>query len=353
MFACRRKVRNDNGFTLVELLVVIAIIGVLIALLLPAVQQAREAARRMQCTNNLKQIMLATHNFESTYGDIVPGTQRGNGKGTPDLSSHWGWGAFLLPFIEQSAMYDQLQLNNLDDPANHLRSAIGNSTKLAIIQTPLDGYRCPSSTMPDLNEGCEEDGTNIRSLLQTTSGSDDIPAASSSYVGNSGHRNFPRWDREYGTGPLVPVGEYSYTDRQRLRFADIIDGLSNTIFYGERAWALRANDGSQVIAGAGVWAGPRMIWELGADADVNQVHANSLASARARINEAPGGAYDYSRRSFSSQHPGGANFALGDGSVRFLPETIEHKAKQWPALQGESVFDYLLHRADGQPVNLP
>ncbi|TWT31596.1 DUF1559 domain-containing protein [Blastopirellula retiformator] len=341
-----------KGFTLVELLVVIAIIGVLIALLLPAVQQAREAARRMQCTNNLKQVMLATHNFESTYGHIVPGTQRGDGTGTPDLAAHWGWGAFLLPFIEQSAMYDQLDLNNLQDPTNHLRSAIGDATKLAVIQTPIDGYRCPSSTMPILNEGCDEDGANIRALLASTGGS-DVPAASSSYVGNSGHRNLPRWDRTYGTGTMVPVGEYSYTPRKPLRFADVVDGLSNTFFFGERAWALRANDGSQVIAGAATWAGARSLYEQAADATANQVHTGSLSSARARINEAPGGSYDYSRRSFSSQHPGGANFALGDGSVRFVPETIEHTVQTWPATEGQCTFDYLLHRADGQAVELP
>ncbi|MFI4876660.1 MAG: DUF1559 domain-containing protein [Blastopirellula sp. JB062] len=340
------------GFTLVELLVVIAIIGVLIALLLPAVQQAREAARRMQCTNNLKQIMLATHNFESTYGNIVPGTQRGDRNGMPDLASHWGWGAFLLPFIEQSPMYEQLDLNKLTDTANHLRAAITDADKLALIQTPIDGYRCPSSTMPDLNVGCDEDGVNIRSLPPITSGT-GVPAASSSYVGSSGHRNLPRWDRNYGTGALVPVGEYSFKDHAPLRFADIVDGLSNTIFFGERAWIVRANDGTQVIAGAATWAGAHTLLENGADSGANRVHTGSLSSARARINEAPGGSYDYSRRSFSSQHPGGANFALGDGSVRFLAETIEHKVQTWPALGGECAFDYLLHRADGQPVTIP
>ncbi|WP_262026316.1 DUF1559 domain-containing protein [Blastopirellula sp. J2-11] len=343
---------SRRGFTLVELLVVIAIIGVLIALLLPAVQQAREAARRMQCTNNLKQIMLATHNFESTYGNIVQGTQRGDGTGIPDLSAHWGWGAFLLPFIEQNAMYEQLELNDLQDTANHLRAAINDANKLALIQTPITGYRCPSSTMPDLNVGCDEDSKNIRGLLPVTGGT-GVPAASSSYVGNSGHRNLPRWDRNYGTGTLVPVGEYSYLKHPPLRFADIVDGLSNTIFFGERAWVLKANNGTQVVAGAATWAGASSIYDQSADSTANWVHTGALASARAHINEANGATYDYSRRSFSSQHPGGANFALGDGSVRFLPETIEHKVQTWPALGGECVFDYLLHRADGQPVTLP
>jgi prepilin-type N-terminal cleavage/methylation domain-containing protein len=97
----RQPQPSPRGFTLVELLVVIAIIGTLVGLLLPAVQSAREAARRSSCTNNLKQIALAMHNYESTFGKIVPGVQRTDGtRQSGWRSSHWGWAAFLLPFLE-------------------------------------------------------------------------------------------------------------------------------------------------------------------------------------------------------------------------------------------------------------
>jgi len=136
---------NRVGFTLLELLVVLAIIGVLIALLLPAVQQAREAARRMQCTNNLKQV-LATHNFEGIYGFIVPGMSQTDGTAHAGWNdARWAWGAMLLPFIEQSPMYEQLQLSELSDSNNYHFNAVRDSNEIALMQTMLSAYDCPSN----------------------------------------------------------------------------------------------------------------------------------------------------------------------------------------------------------------
>jgi prepilin-type N-terminal cleavage/methylation domain-containing protein len=129
--------RNQRGFTLVELLVVIAIIGILVGLLLPAVQAAREAARRMQCSNNLKQLALSAHNYESSHRVFPTGYIRTSG------GAGWGWGALMLPFMEQTALSSQLQVTraNLDtvlaSPPSNMR---------ALMQTPLPTFLCPSDT---------------------------------------------------------------------------------------------------------------------------------------------------------------------------------------------------------------
>ncbi len=137
---------RNNGFTLVELLVVIAIIGILIALLLPAVQAAREAARRMSCTNKMKQIALALHNYHDTnkafpYGHI----HRGNHDGNPNNGrggNGFGWAWSILPFLEQEALFEQFDSRwPITDSSN--------SNNLQLMQTPLEAYACPSDDKPD------------------------------------------------------------------------------------------------------------------------------------------------------------------------------------------------------------
>jgi prepilin-type N-terminal cleavage/methylation domain-containing protein/prepilin-type processing-associated H-X9-DG protein len=345
-----RRNHGRQGFTLVELLVVIAIIGILIALLLPAVQAAREAARRMQCTNNLKQLALGTHNFADTYGEIVPGIKRADGTQQAGWAeAQWGWGALLLPYIEQQAMYDQLNLGDLDNSANWLFNAINDPVIVSLVQTPISAYICPSSPMPELNEGCTENGANMRVLRNNST---TVLAASSSYVGNCGHRSHPRWDRRYATGTILPGGRSYNKSHAKIKFSSVSDGLSNTIFFGERAWELKANDGTLVVAGAAVWAGTRKASD-DTGGWINSGLGNTMSAARFKINEASGQSVDHCRRSFSSAHPGGANFAFGDGSVHFLSETIEHTTKTYTAIGGESTFDWLLHRKDGVPVTIP
>src|SRR5205823_7988334 len=139
-FSCLGRRRAGRGFTLVELLVVIAIIGVLVALLLPAVQAAREAARRMKCQNNLKQFGLALHNYHDAYGRMPASYYRAwpTSVGTTFGTPGWGWGTMILPRLEQQALFDTLNVSTLQLNASPL-------TKLPA-QTPLPMFRCPSDT---------------------------------------------------------------------------------------------------------------------------------------------------------------------------------------------------------------
>ncbi|MDZ7620355.1 MAG: DUF1559 domain-containing protein, partial [Patescibacteria group bacterium] len=136
----RRVVRmNKGGFTLVELLVVIAIIGILIALLLPAVQSAREAARRMQCTNHLKQLALGMHTYESTHRSFPPGCLSSN---------NLPWNAFILPFIEQTSLYDQFKQYGTFNQGtyNNGTNNEGQNKANLLALYKIDGFMCPSST---------------------------------------------------------------------------------------------------------------------------------------------------------------------------------------------------------------
>lgn len=155
MFACRRA---RSGFTLVELLVVIAIIGILVALLLPAVQAAREAARRMQCSNNMKQIALALHNYHDTYktfasGHVltnIPPGPTGCYTGSPQTFPGAPWTALILPYIEQGTIYDQLDFRF---PFPRAMAVVASppltAPNVVPLTTPLSVYRCPSlPTMP-------------------------------------------------------------------------------------------------------------------------------------------------------------------------------------------------------------
>ncbi len=165
--------RTKLGFTLVELLVVIAIIGVLVGLLLPAVQSAREAARRMQCTNNLKQMGLALHNYHDVHKQFCPGIVQQASDPQYQLTANnvansvesWAWGAFLLPFMEQGNLYDQCGIGRGELLERYV-------TTLAL--TPLAVYRCPSDNGPTIRIG-------------TGFGTRYAPWALSNYKGNCSH----------------------------------------------------------------------------------------------------------------------------------------------------------------------
>lgn len=292
-------IRRKRGFTLVELLVVIAIIGILIALLLPAVQAAREAARRSQCSNNVKQLGLALHNYHDTF-KILPSAV------VYHTSNHsWGWGALILPFMEQQPMHDKCGIGRGEPIDAHEVE----------IETVIAGFRCPSDASPK-NNNRQWTWANVA----------NVEPATANYVVISGTEMSPG---DNGNGLFYRNSANS--------FASCQDGTSNTIALGERSYDIGA-----VTYGAAVWAG------TAAYNHTKDYQLDGSANAQRPIN-CPGTVADWDGRHLclSSNHPGGVTVGLLDGSVRFLSETIDFKRG---SPTDDSIYERLFRRADRQPV---
>ncbi len=274
---------RQYGFTLVELLVVIAIIGILVALLLPAVQAAREAARRSECGNNLKQIGLALHNHHDTYKVLPPGgsgpsTNAATGPTAP-FTGNIGWLVYILPFMEQSSLYDKFNFAaNFDASPNS-----------ALVPTLVSGYQCPSGVVVDATLGAAGK-TNHYYGNMGPRGTNPTTSVAYSTVGSASHGVISRH------GVLGP--------NTKVRFADVTDGTSNTLVVGEisrkdancyRAWT-RGWDGSAMGSAKNV---------------VNPINATPY-----------NGSNNFNDVSFMSHHPGGVMFGRVDGSVTFVAQTV-------------------------------
>lgn len=327
------KTTQPKGFTLVELLVVIAIIGVLVSLLLPAVQQAREAARRMQCTNHLKQIGLALHNYHDTFG-AFPAISYDHEVNGGDETRHasWSWGTLILPQMEQGSAYDILAPSQPD----RLHEAVNKSVKLAVLQTPISIWRCPSDTGPDLN-------THLTINNGSGDQSQDVQIATANYLGVNTNGDIDR--SRYHNGIFVPGTNVQGNSRMVVGMHQILDGTSNTAMVGERAWML-----SGVELGAGLLYGHTGNEDIenshnyldGFIAVVGggKTHINTTDTCGASCNDVDG------RQGFSSSHPGGAQFMFADGSVHFVSENIDDNFGG----ATDTTYERLLDRADGQPL---
>jgi prepilin-type processing-associated H-X9-DG protein/prepilin-type N-terminal cleavage/methylation domain-containing protein len=308
---------NRRGFTQVELLVVMALIAVLLALILPAIQNAREAARRTQCWNNLKQLALAAQNFHEFHGKFPAGGHPAVMVGERPTG---GTNLFveLLPYIGEANLYDEW------DPYDIHNNVIGGTSATTAHIIPI--LLCPSDPLP--NNVVEHTATNSLTWSHGFYGM-------TSYGGNAGTRSYV---------PFSQDGVF-FIDRC-IRIADIKDGASNTLLVGERyhddpEWDLRKKvlkPGIADLPQQGKWgmvfAGPGIM-------------GNLTLHAAERINyEMPAGG-DLSELenrvcAFGSGHSGGANFAFADGSVRFLSDSIPLLKLQAfsTRCRGEVVGDY-------------
>ncbi len=293
--------RRRHGFTLIELLVVIAIIAILVALLLPAVQQVREAARKSQCQDHLHNLVIALHSYEGSRSCLPPGgfsngVNNGNG-----LS----WHVMILPFIEQKPLYDRFDFNVIDYNQTVATPPANNQPRynIGLCLEPIDVFLCPSGLRVQIvgNQGNEN---------YPGPGTTGQTPATTHYYGVMGPTGLSMTGRTYSASGTNPSNSFRSNAgvlivKEIVTIKDIKDGTSNTLGIGEISWNAANN---------------YRVWCRGSAGGT----ASGAKNITNPINTTPyNGSNNFTDVSFGSQHPGGAQFALMDGKVTFISENID------------------------------
>lgn len=307
-----------KGFTLVELLVVIAIIGVLVGLLLPAVQAARESARRMQCSNNLKQMGLAMHNYESTYKKLpsaMMGSNSRTGQPSGEQDDGYSWAVAILPFLEQSSLYSQLDATTRAagiplgtyGALKRYRSANPSNPVIPGGQTKVAVFRCPSSGLPDI-------------VPATWT----IPGAANAVPPNANQPCVGYATNDYKGAGGSNRGDFGvlhklWENPSNTAFGDITDGLSNTLLIAESTY-LTGNNRTTPTSFED-WP----IWIGGPNTD-ESIRTNGRFSSPINCQCKPSTmVLAINDDCAFSYHTGGAQFAMCDGSVHFISENLSQQ----------------------------
>jgi len=286
----RKPSQVQRGFSLLELVTVLAVLTVCASIAVPAMYQARDASRRNQCKNNLKQFGISLHNYHEAHASFPPGWT--NHTAHPGAKARFGWASSILPFMDYVELYQSLDFN------------VHRISNVQQFDVYLPVHRCPSDTSPETNP--------LRGGFGT-----------SNYSGSFGPVAPPRWlpsgmSANWPGEPATPLRTNGiFWLNSNCRIHHITDGSTNTIMVGERSFT----------SGAAIWMG---------------VRGNHLENDQV-TDTVPGHEINSGYAAFSSQHDGGAHFLFGDGSVRYISEKIESGSDQKPG-----VFQNLSHRADGK-----
>ena len=312
--------KNRSGFTLVELLVVIAIIGILIGMLLPAVQQVREAARRSACQNNMRQGALALINYESAHGAFPAGNSYPNNPNDPDDrrfgNSFW---VLALSFLEQGNLADQYVV----EAGGWTGSSPGNVNRETLRGNLLPWLRCPSTDLPEF----PIDNTSTPALAAGTVNSDmRATGASPCYAGIAGsiNPNSPTIGTGSEGGTVSTSGVLTRDDA--IGFEDIFDGSANTLLLGEQSdFLINDADGSMVDVRSDGNHG----FCMGARPEDTRIYNLTVLGHQINnkdfidVSATGGGGNLGTNRPLVSTHPGGVNVALADGSVQFFADSLD------------------------------
>lgn len=332
-----------RAFTLIELLVVIAIIAVLTSMLLPAVQQARAAARRSQCLNHLKQLALACHNFEDAQR-VLPITYTATIT-TPTQIGQMSWAPLILPYLDQANLLNlgtgwDIKANWWDsansNPGPYAGQAVANR-KIAAMQLAI--MNCPSSPSGPRTE----DKPNTPETKSGACGDYFTPSGVDININNNGLSASEAFSASADLRGVIAV--YNATTNRQNRFADVTDGTSNTIMLGECAgredvWRRRIKSqldygAANIRARGGAWSTNDNVYTIGGKSTTSYGPGTTVIPGPVAINNSN----EYGH-CFYSFHDGGANFALADGSARFLGESMSLK-----------VLASLVTRAGNEPLS--